>query len=224
MKNANVLHMAEPDSNSPDAEMFSVIMDTEFIAPVKSLIYQKYIKGVNQDRRLRCLLFRPNVSWQNEILKTLEDAYSLYKQEQGAYELRIHTLMCQVWQEIAEHYDQLPSSNYQKLELTTQIRLKQMITFIQAHFEEKITLDQIASAASISKTACMNCFRRVLGSSPIEYVVNYRMEQALHLLDTTERPVWEIADLCGFGDASYFGKIFRRKTGRSPAQYRSQKE
>jgi AraC-like DNA-binding protein len=223
MKNSNVLHMAEPDPNSPDAEMFSIIMDTEFIAPVKSLIYQKYIENVNNDSRFRCLLFCPNISWQKDILTTLQAAYQLYQKEQGAYELRIHSLMCLIWQEIVENYDKLPPTNFPSVALMTQIRLKQMISYIQANFGGKITLDQIASAARISKTACLNCFRSVLGSSPIEYVVNYRLEQALHLLSTTEKPVSEIGDLCGFTDASYFGKMFRRKTGLSPAQYRSQK-
>ena len=222
LKNTNVLHMAEPDANSPDAEMFSVIMDTEFIAPVKSLIYQKYIEGIGQNLRLRCLLFRPGIGWQEEILRHLMEAYRLYLTEEGAFELRIHSLMCQVWQEIAEHYAELPPSQFPNVALTTQIRLKQMITFLQTHYREKITLKQIAASANISQTACLTCFRSMMGTPPVEYLLNYRLEQAAHLLATTELPVAEVGDRCGFEDASYFGKMFRRKTGLSPARYRHQ--
>ncbi len=42
-KNANILHMAQPASHTPDAEMFSVIMDAAFLAPPQSVIYQKYV-------------------------------------------------------------------------------------------------------------------------------------------------------------------------------------
>lgn len=64
MKNSNVLHMAEPDQNTPEAEMISVIMDTEFIAPAKSVIYQKYIERIHGDARLRCIPFTPEIPWQ----------------------------------------------------------------------------------------------------------------------------------------------------------------
>ena len=68
----------------------------------------------------------------------------------------------------------------------------------------------------------MACFRRVLGLSPMEYLLNHRLEQACHLLLTTHWPVSQVAEACGFGDASYFGKAFRKKTGLSPAKYRAQ--
>ena len=221
MKNSNVLHMAEPDQNSPDAEMVSVIMDTEFIAPAKSIIYQKYIEGIHGDVRLRCIPFTPEIPWQGDILRILQQARQVNQTKEGPYELHVHRLMCEVWQTLVAHFDQLPRPGLSPVALTAQVRLKQMIGFIQKSYTEKITLDQIAAAASISKTACMNCFRNVLGISPIDYVVSYRLECALHLLLATERSVAEIADTCGFGDTSYFGKQFRRKTGLSPVQYRN---
>ena len=156
-----------------------------------------------------------------DILRLLQQAWQVNQAGEGPYELHVHRLMCEVWQALAAQSDQLPRSGLSPVALTAQVRLKQMIGFIQKSYAEKITLDQIASAASISKTACMNCFRNVLGTSPIDYVVSYRLECALHLLIATERSVAEIADACGFGDTSYFGKLFRRKTGLSPARYRS---
>ena len=55
----------------------------------------------------------------------------------------------------------------------------------------------------------------------MEYLLNHRLEQACHLLLTTHWPVSQVAEACGFGDASYFGKAFRKKTGLSPAKYRA---
>ena len=96
-----------------------------------------------------------------------------------------------------------------------------MLAFLQAHYREKLTLDQVAQAASVSRNTCLACFRRVLGLSPMEYLLNHRLEQACHLLLTTHWPVSQVAEACGFGDASYFGKAFRKKTGVSPARYRA---
>ena len=223
LKNANVLHMAEPAQNTPDAEMFSVIMDAQFIAPARSVIYQKYVAPLERNQKLRFLPLSPEEPWQQSILETLREAYRLSQEEAGAYELHIHRLMCAIWQTLSENAHSIPERPLTATELTDQVRIKQMIEYIQAHFQEKLTLDDIAAQANISRNSCLNCFKRVLGMSPMEYVIGQRVERALHLLDSGELSVAEISDLCGFGDPSYFGKAFRKRTGLTPSQYRERK-
>ncbi len=223
LKNANVLHMAEPAQNTPDAEMFSVIMDAQFIAPARSVIYQKYVAPLERNQKLRFLPLFPEEPWQQSILETLREAYRLSQEEEGAYELHIHRLMCQIWQTLSENTYHIPEQPLTSTELTDQIRIKQMIGFIQEHFQEKLTLDDIAAQANISRNSCLSCFKRVLGMSPMEYVIGQRLERALHLLDSAELSVAEISDFCGFGDPSYFGKAFRKRTGLTPSQYRERK-
>lgn len=223
LKNANVLHMAEPAQNTPGAEMFSIIMDAQFIAPARSVIYQKYVAPLEQSQRLMCLPLFPSEPWQKEILNALHVAYALSQTESGPFELRIHRLMCQVWQVLYEHSHLLPEHPLSSSELTDRVRIKQMIGYIQAHFPEKLTLEGIAAQANISRNSCLNCFRRVLGLSPMEYVIDQRLESAQHWLISSDMTVAEIANACGFGDASYFGKVFRRRLGLTPSQYRERK-
>lgn len=223
LKNANVLHMAEPAQNTPGAEMFSIIMDAQFIAPARSVIYQKYVAPLEQSQRLMCLPLSPDEPWQREILQALHGAYAQSQAESGPFELHIHRLMCQVWQTLYEHVHLLPERPLSTSELTDQVRIKQMIAYIQTHFAEKITLEDIAAQASISRNSCLNCFRRVLGLSPMEYVIDQRLESALHLLLSSDGTIAETAIACGFGDASYFGKVFRRRLGLTPTQYRERK-
>ena len=219
-KNANILHMAQPARETPDAEMFSVILDPSFIAPVQSVIYRKYIAPFLGSQELRSLVFSPALPWQQTCLDALRQAYALYQTKVGAYELHIHRLLCQVWQAMAEHAQELPRHDLTAGQRTDQVRAKQMMAFLQTHFREKLTLDQVAEAANVSRNTCLTCFRRVLGLSPMEYLLSYRLSQAAHLLLTSDLPVARVAEACGLGDASYFGKCFRRKTGLSPSQYR----
>ena len=219
-KNANILHMAQPASHTPDAEMFSVIMDAAFLAPPQSGIYQKYVAPFLGSQGLRSLCLSPQVPWQRQMLDLLRQSYALSQTETGAYELHIHRLMCQVWQAIAEHAQQLPRHDLTAAQRTDQVRAKQMIAFLQTHFREKLTLNQVAQAASVSRNTCLSCFRRVLGLSPMEYLTQRRLEYALHLLLTSDLPVAQVAEACGFGDASYFGKRFRKQMGLTPSQYR----
>ena len=216
VKNAHLLHMAQPASHTPDAAMFSVIMDPAFLAPAGSVIYRKYIAPLLGSQGLGSLVLRPEVPWQRAMLEGLRQAYALSQAETGAYELAIHTHMCQVWQAMAEHQEELPRRALSPAQRTDQVRAKQMLTFLQTHYQERLTLDQVAQAANVSRNTCLACFRRVLGLSPMEYLLNHRLEQACHLLLTTHWPVSQVAEACGFGDASYFGKAFGKRPASPP--------
>ena len=94
VKNAHLLHMAQPAAHTPDAEMFSVIMDPAFLAPAGSVIYQKYVAPLLGSQGLGSLVLSPEIPWQREMLDALRQAYALSQTETGAYELHIHRLMC----------------------------------------------------------------------------------------------------------------------------------
>ena len=180
MKNAHLLHMAQPASHTPDAAMFSVIMDPAFLAPAGSVIYRKYIAPLLGSQGLGSLVLRPEVPWQRAMLEGLRQAYALSQAETGAYELAIHTHMCQVWMAMAEHQEELPRRALSPAQRTDQVRAKQMLTFLQTHYQERLTLDQVAQAANVSRNTCLACFRRVLGLSPMEYLLNHRLHDKEH--------------------------------------------
>ena len=63
-------------------------------------------------------------------------------------------------------------------------------------------------------------FERATGLSPLEYVHTLRLEEAKQMLEAGEEPVEAIANAVGYEDAGFFGKLFRRKVGLAPVQYR----
>ena len=103
---------------------------------------------------------------------------------------------------------------------TAIIRTRQCLQYIQNHYREEITLDQLANSANISKSECLRCFKETLQTTPYRYLMDYRLSIAAKLLWETDQPVNEIAANCGFGQQSHFGKCFREKMGCSPLQYR----
>jgi AraC-like DNA-binding protein len=64
------------------------------------------------------------------------------------------------------------------------------------------------------------CFRQELGMTPIDYLNRYRVLQAQRLLRETNQSITTIALEVGFSSSSYFSRMFRRLTGRSPDEYR----
>ncbi|MDQ2800225.1 MAG: helix-turn-helix transcriptional regulator [Armatimonadota bacterium] len=63
-------------------------------------------------------------------------------------------------------------------------------------------------------------FRQTYGVAPMQMLRDLRLQRARHLLESTDRTVASIAELCGFEDAAYFTRVFRRRMGLSPGRHR----
>lgn len=80
-------------------------------------------------------------------------------------------------------------------------------------------LETLASAAHISKTECLRCFRRFVQESPYQYLIRYRLHMSTVLLTTTDRPVTDIALEVGFHSASSYIRYFKERYQMTPKQY-----
>ncbi|QEN85804.1 helix-turn-helix domain-containing protein [Labrys sp. KNU-23] len=99
---------------------------------------------------------------------------------------------------------------------------ERMIEIINLRFGEELSIAAITAELGIHQTTATSAFRRVLGMSINEYILRFRLSQALHLLADTDRPILDVAYACGFGSASRFYDVFRARTGVTPRQFRSQ--
>ena len=92
--------------------------------------------------------------------------------------------------------------------------------YIDNHFKENLTLDQLAQMAHLSKYYLVHAFRREFGASPISYLIGRRIEESRFLLRETDHTLSLIAEILGFSSLSYFSQCFRRVEGVSPMEYR----
>jgi PAS domain S-box-containing protein len=91
----------------------------------------------------------------------------------------------------------------------------------RTRFSEQLSVGAMADAAGLTVTQLERTSRRVLGLSPKQLILRFRLEEAIRLLDTTDESIADIATRCGYYDQSAFGRHFRRTVGTSPASYRS---
>lgn len=94
--------------------------------------------------------------------------------------------------------------------------------YIDEHYTESITLDQLARYAGLNKYYLVHVFNREMGCSPISYLIERRISESKRLLAATRIPVQQISGRLGFSSPSYFSQSFRRATGFSPAEFRRQ--
>jgi two-component system response regulator YesN len=93
-------------------------------------------------------------------------------------------------------------------------------TIIHERFAESLSLASIANEIYVSSYYLSHLFRRSLGVTFLDYLTNYRLQQARQLLERSQCSIEVVAQQVGYADTRHFSKLFKRKIGISPSQYR----
>jgi AraC-like DNA-binding protein len=99
-------------------------------------------------------------------------------------------------------------------------RLQPLFDHLGQHYGDPIQVQQAARICGMSESHFMSFFKRATGQSFKSYLNHCRIEQAQTLLATTDRPMSDVGQEMGFCDQSYFGTVFRKLVGMTPAAYR----
>lgn len=97
---------------------------------------------------------------------------------------------------------------------------KRVVTYIQDHIADDLTLDQLAEVAQLDKYYLCKMFPHYFRITPMDYVRNRRIEKAAELLRDHGLSITNVASLCGYTSLSYFGKVFHKMVGLSPLAFR----
>jgi len=99
--------------------------------------------------------------------------------------------------------------------------VKIILEYFDNNYMKNISLDDMSKNMYISSVYISKVFKEKTGESPINYLINLRLEKAKDLLISTESPVKAIAQSVGYSDAYYFSKLFKKYYGNSPCKFRS---
>ena len=96
-----------------------------------------------------------------------------------------------------------------------------ILTYINTNYNKKITLDKLSIISGYSKSRLSHVFSEIMGTTPIQYQNDMRLKISCEMLLSTKYNIKEIAVSCGFSDPLYYSKIFKKKYGVSPKEYRA---
>lgn len=99
-------------------------------------------------------------------------------------------------------------------------KMKTVLKYVEEHYTEKLTIDDMAELTFYSKSHFMKFFKAHMGTGFTEYLNDYRLTMAARLLKSSDESILMIAEESGFDNLSYFNRIFKRKYGVSPGSYR----
>lgn len=156
------------------------------------------------------------------MLATISELGILDETEIG-YELHCVELVCRIWRMLTILIlGQKKQSEADLRNILQGQRVRKIMSYIHSHYSEHISVEDMARAASISRTECFRCFRMIFKKTPVEYLLEYRLSMAAVLLANTDLAMTDISYTCGFTNPSYFGKLFREQCGMTPKKYREQ--
>lgn len=112
------------------------------------------------------------------------------------------------------------SEREQEPERTLSPLVRKVITDVDTDLKEPLTLQYFSEKLGVNGSYLSNLFRRETGKTITQYVTDQRLKHAENLLRYTNKPVRSVAVDVGIGDAQYFSRLFRKKTGMKPTEYR----
>ena len=186
---------------------------------VDSILWQKYLEPLLSDQCRPCVHL-PNVrEWEKTASKAIEAAWRSCVSEAEGFEFEVRGQLSRLIFLLTKN---CPPAEKRPSEKTLRDgeRIKTMLQYIQEHYNGELTLPEIAESANLSENECLRCFRSMIGSTPIQYVKQVRIQRAAELLVSTDRKISDIGAECGFQEMSYFAKTFRELKGCTPGEFR----
>lgn len=216
--NGNMLHGIKQLSGDVPDPMPNIVFSGTLIAPKTSTIYQKHILPVAQCDLLPFVVFRKSDSSHREINCLIHDVYRLLDEKKPCYELCVQRSINRIFEFLSINFNELPKTEATRVQINNQIRFQKMLTYIYENYSEPVTLEDIAGAADISRSEAGRCFHTYMGCSPVEALIQYRLQMAHQLLGERTQTLQEISYECGFNSVNYFSRQFKKRFGYAPGK------
>ena len=158
---------------------------------------------------------RTCMRWKNvgDVIRSrFFEACHAWTGKNALYKVKCKNLVSEILYELIQAdlpYHQMP--HIKKLEAAR--------SYIQENFRTEISVEALAEQHEFSPSYFRRLFRAAYGASPMQYIMNLRINYARDLLMTGELNVTEVSRLCGFDDIYYFSTVFKKKTGTTPTQF-----
>ncbi|WP_404321466.1 AraC family transcriptional regulator [Cytobacillus firmus] len=211
--NSGCLHSAE-DLNG-DCVYICLNVSPHFLLPQE--LYSSYIYPYISATNLPYIILNRSEDWGKSILESIIEIKKLINDNPPFYEINITSLLTFIWQQLIRNGFQL---EYSQTEVEKHMRMKAMLNWIHQHFAEKVTLADIAKAGRLSNSECCRYFKKILKTTPINYLIHYRIQKSLPLLQERDSNVTEVAFKAGFNSSSYFIEKFRKSMNMTPLAYK----
>lgn len=231
--NSGVLHMSREEPGT-DGTYICIDFSSRLLSSFpNSAVDRKYVLPVINSRNIDAVVLDHDSERQRDILERLQKVNDLYESGAYGYELEICSHLNMIWSDILSVIraetgtDAGVQNDLENLRTVGggpnqihQQRLRDIVTYIEKHFEEPIALGDISHHVHLSVSECCRFFKKNMNCTIFDYLTEFRIGKSIGLLTETNMTVSRIAYETGFGSSSYFIEKFKSKMGMTPNAYR----
>ena len=197
-------------SLTKDAAIEGIVFDTAFInMPSLQVDFSELF---HRNHRIQYII-EENDEIYDEMNLYIEKILELYGTFSTNSRIQLAAYLLQIMGLLISRYSleiSIHDKNYKKL--------IPILQYIDAHYAEKIQISELSKLIHVCDDRLIRLFKEVIGETPVEYIVNVRVEHALKLLAEDEFSITEIAEQSGFGSVAYMTRVFKQKLGVSPGK------
>lgn len=216
--NSNALHAGFQVENN-ECMYLSVTFHPRFIYGYGgSVLQNKYVSFITENSSWGALKIENNEK-QNGLLRLLEEIYQLILDKPNDFELEMHIALSNIWKSLYQYYSSVPEEK--KTHQKNIQRLMSIIGYVQDHYNQEISLDDIADHVNICKSECCRFFKKHMNMTIMEYVMFLRVQRSLPMLKKGEN-ITKVSGEVGFASTSYYGQVFKRYMNCTPREYKKQ--
>ena len=201
------------------ANYISVVFSTDCIAGTEDAkLVSRYIEPILKAKEFEYIPLRDS-GWANDICDVIRQMQSTVSKKRTGYELKLKIMLSEIWLTLYENC--MPDlGDNRSVSHTEKKRVDILRKFIQENYAGKITLDDIAASAHISRGECCRIFKRLYDITPFQYLMHYRLTRSVYYLSETDKNISQIAQSVGFCSSSYYTKCFRAEYNCTPLKFR----
>jgi len=138
---------------------------------------------------------------------------------------RILNMMDILHQLTQSHAEVLCTNNFQTVNsLESENRVNVVCSYLENHYAEPLSLKQVADLIHLTESNFCNFFKKATGKTFSDYLNSIRITRSCQLLLQTDKPINVISYECGYETLNYFNRIFKKKKGMTPKQFRNRIE
>lgn len=220
--NRNVPHSCSSPGNE-HVRYSTILVRPDFLyGDFGSDVERKCFQPFLQNSAIPCIYLTGFDENGKEILQKLNQVEEAFDRKRFCYELKIKGLLCEAFAMILYgHRQELTKfvpANLQELE-----RLEKMLNYLNIHFTEVISLQDLADQVHLSREVCCRLFKKMTGKTTTGYLEEYRVNKSFSLVQSGQYSMTQITEMVGFSNPSRFASAFRKRFGCNPGEYNSVK-
>lgn len=155
-----------------------------------------------------------------KICQMLEDLTRIYIEDASAFYMETEGIILQILAHLIRYFSTRSVSQIHTADKLTLDRIRKIISYVEEHFREPISLENISGYLGLTKEYFCRFFKKYMGMSFLQYVNEVRISHIYQDLVRTDAPIYEIAEQNGFQNQKLFNRTFKNIYGCTPSSIR----